>query len=79
MAAYRRHVELHAAIAALSLTAILGKLIQMGVGPHHLGQADFTMSVKKRVHHGPKQIVEKLQEADRLLNARQSLGQVMQA
>jgi len=27
------------------------------------------MSGKKRVRHNPKQIVEKLQEADRLLNA----------
>jgi transposase-like protein len=33
----------------------------------------------KRVRHSPKQIVEKLQEADRLLNAGQSLGQVLQA
>jgi hypothetical protein len=30
------------------------------------------MSEKKRVRHSPKQIVEKLQEADRLLNAGQS-------
>jgi len=38
------------------------------------------MSGKKRVvRHTPKQIVEKLQEADRLLNAGQSLGQVLQA
>lgn len=37
------------------------------------------MSDKKRVRHSPKQIVEKLQEADRLLNAGQSLGQVLQA
>lgn len=37
------------------------------------------MSEKKRVRHSPKQIVEKLQEADRLLNAGQSLGQVLQA
>ena len=36
------------------------------------------MSGKKRVRHSPKQIVEKLQEADRLLNAGQSLGQVLQ-
>jgi putative transposase len=33
----------------------------------------------KRVRHSPRQIVEKLQEADRLLNAGQSLGQVLQA
>lgn len=37
------------------------------------------MSDKKRVRHNPKQIVEQLQEADRLLNAGQSLGQVLQA
>ena len=37
------------------------------------------MSGKKRIRHSPKQIVEKLQEADRLLNAGQSLGQVLQA
>ena len=37
------------------------------------------MAGKKRVRHSPKQIVEKLQEADRLLNAGQSLGQVLQA
>ena len=37
------------------------------------------MSGKKRVRHSPGQIVEKLQEADRLLNAGQSLGQVLQA
>lgn len=37
------------------------------------------MADKKRVRHSPKQIVEKLQEADRLLNAGQSLGQVLQA
>jgi transposase-like protein len=36
------------------------------------------MSDKKRVRHNPKQIVEQLQEADRLLNAGQSLGQVLQ-
>ena len=36
------------------------------------------MSGKKRVRHSPRQIVEKLQEADRLLNAGQSLGQVLQ-
>lgn len=34
---------------------------------------------KNRVHHSPKQIVEKLEEADRLLNAGQSLGMVLQA
>jgi hypothetical protein len=33
----------------------------------------------KRVRHSLKQIVEKLQEADRLLNVGQSLGQVVQA
>ncbi len=32
----------------------------------------------KRRRHSPKQIVEKLQEADRLLNAGQSVGQVLQ-
>ena len=37
------------------------------------------MSGKKRVRHSPKQIVEMLQEADRLLNAGQSVGQVLQA
>ena len=37
------------------------------------------MSGKKRVRHSPQQIVEKLQQADRLLNAGQSLGQVLQA
>ena len=37
------------------------------------------MSGKKRVRHSPQQIVDKLQEADRLLNAGQSLGQVLQA
>ena len=37
------------------------------------------MSDKKRVRHSPQQIVERLQEADRLLNAGQSLGQVLQA
>lgn len=37
------------------------------------------MSGKKRVRHTPKQIVGKLQEADRLLNAGQSVGQVLQA
>ena len=37
------------------------------------------MADKKRVRHSPRQIVEKLQEADRLLNAGQSLGQVLQA
>jgi putative transposase len=36
------------------------------------------MSEKKRRRHSPKQIVEKLAEADRLLNAGQSLGQVLQ-
>lgn len=37
------------------------------------------MAENKRVRHSPKQIVEKLQEADRLLNAGQSVGQVLQA
>jgi len=37
------------------------------------------MAEKKRVRHSPQQIVEKLQEADRLLNAGQSVGQVLQA
>ena len=37
------------------------------------------MSDKKRVRHSPHQIVERLGEADRLLNAGQSLGQVFQA
>lgn len=34
------------------------------------------MSQKNR-RHSPKQIVEKLKEADRLLNAGQSVGQVL--
>jgi len=37
------------------------------------------MSVKRRRRHSPAQVVEKLREADRLLNAGQSLGQVLQA
>jgi len=37
------------------------------------------MAGKKRVRRSPSQIVEKLQEADRLLNAGQSVGQVLQA
>ena len=37
------------------------------------------MSGKKRFRHSAKQIVSKLQEADRLLNAGQSVGQVLQA
>jgi transposase-like protein len=37
------------------------------------------MPGKKRVRHNPNQIVEKLHEADRLLNAGQSLGHVLQA
>ena len=37
------------------------------------------MSGKKRIRHSARQIVEKLQEADRLLNAGQSVGQVLQA
>lgn len=36
------------------------------------------MSGKRRVRHSPQQIVEKLREADRLLSAGQSLGQVLQ-
>jgi len=37
------------------------------------------MSGKKRVRHSPQQIVERLQESDRLLNAGRSVGQVLQA
>jgi len=37
------------------------------------------MSGKNRKRHSPKQIVAKLGEADRLLNAGQSVGQVLQA
>jgi len=37
------------------------------------------MSGKNRKRHSPKQIVQKLGEADRLLNAGQSVGQVLQA
>jgi len=36
------------------------------------------MSEHKRRRHTPDQIVQKLREADRLLNAGQSLGQVLQ-
>jgi len=36
------------------------------------------MSQSKRRRHSPQQIVDKLKEADRLLNAGQSLGQVLQ-
>jgi putative transposase len=36
------------------------------------------MTERKRRRHSPQQIVEKLQEADRLLNAGQTLGQVLQ-
>jgi len=36
------------------------------------------MSGKKRHRHSPQQIVQKLAEADRLLNAGQSVGQVLQ-
>lgn len=36
------------------------------------------MSQKKRRRHSAQQIVTKLQEADRLLNAGQTLGQVLQ-
>jgi transposase-like protein len=37
------------------------------------------MTGKKRKRHGPDQIVQKLQDADRLLNAGKSLGEVLQA
>ena len=37
------------------------------------------MTGKKRKRHGPDQIVSKLQDADRLLNAGKSLGEVLQA
>lgn len=37
------------------------------------------MSGKRRRRHSPAQIVEKLREADRMLNAGASLGQVLQA
>lgn len=37
------------------------------------------MAEKKRKRHGPDQIVKKLQDADRLLNAGKSLGEVLQA
>ena len=36
------------------------------------------MTGKKRKRHGPDQIVKKLQDADRLLNAGKSLGEVLQ-
>jgi len=36
------------------------------------------MSGKNRKRHNPKQIVQKLGEADRLLHAGQSVGQVLQ-
>lgn len=36
------------------------------------------MSGKNRKRHSPKQIVQQLAEADRLLNAGQSVGQVLQ-
>jgi len=36
------------------------------------------MSQSKRRRHSPQQIVDKLKQADRLLNAGQSLGQVLQ-
>jgi putative transposase len=36
------------------------------------------MSKNKRKRHSPQQIVEKLREADALLNAGQSVGQVIQ-
>ena len=35
--------------------------------------------VKKRKRHGPSEIVRKLEDADRLLNAGKSLGEVLQA
>jgi hypothetical protein len=35
------------------------------------------MSQNKRRRHSPQQIVEKLKEADRLLNAGQPLGRVL--
>jgi transposase-like protein len=34
---------------------------------------------KKRKRHGPAEIVKKLEDADRLLNAGKSLGEVLQA
>jgi len=37
------------------------------------------MSDKKRVRHSPQQIVQKLQDADRLLSAGQSVGHVLQS
>jgi putative transposase len=37
------------------------------------------MTGKKRKRHWPDQIVRKLQDADRLLNAGKSLGEVLQA
>jgi putative transposase len=37
------------------------------------------MTGKKRKRHGPDQIVQKLQDADRLFNAGKSLGEVLQA
>lgn len=37
------------------------------------------MAEKKRKRHGPDQIVKKLQDADRLLNAGKSLGEALQA
>lgn len=36
------------------------------------------MTGKTRKRHGPDQIVQKLQDADRLLNAGKSLGEVLQ-
>jgi putative transposase len=36
------------------------------------------MTGKKRRRHGPDQVVKKLQDADRLLNAGKSLGEVLQ-
>jgi DNA-binding transcriptional MerR regulator len=37
------------------------------------------MSENNRRRHTPQQIVEKLKQADRLLNAGQQLGQVLQS
>ena len=37
------------------------------------------MTGKKRKRHGPDQVVKKLEDADRLLNAGKSLGEVLQA
>jgi transposase-like protein len=37
------------------------------------------MSVKRRKRHGPEQIVRKLRDADAMLGAGKSLGEVLQA